>query len=169
VTNTSSVRKLGFAGAAMLEGLLKQVDMAFCPDLFVNHYGSSEIYTFTVEPRAAAKPGSAGKPGLNQRIRVVCLGADSADARAAAGENGQIIADMASDEAFEGYWRRPDADARACALFRACEALIQFAHRPLPPKLAIPAKATNLLVLRFSDSRLPREYGITRCWRPLTD
>ena len=29
------------------------------------------------------------------------------------GENGQIIADMASDEAFEGYWRRPDADARA--------------------------------------------------------
>ena len=29
------------------------------------------------------------------------------------GENGQIIADIASDEAFEGYWRRPDADARA--------------------------------------------------------
>ena len=29
------------------------------------------------------------------------------------GEKGQIIADIASDEAFEGYWRRPDADARA--------------------------------------------------------
>jgi 2-furoate---CoA ligase len=29
------------------------------------------------------------------------------------GENGQIIADIASDEAFEGYWRRPYADARA--------------------------------------------------------
>ena len=29
------------------------------------------------------------------------------------GENGQIIADIASDEAFKGYWRRPDADARA--------------------------------------------------------
>jgi hypothetical protein len=26
---------------------------------------------------------------------------------------GQIIADGASDEAFESYWRRPDADARA--------------------------------------------------------
>jgi hypothetical protein len=37
--------------------------VAFRPELFVNHYGSSEIYTFTVEPRAAAKPGSAGKPG----------------------------------------------------------------------------------------------------------
>jgi 2-furoate---CoA ligase len=113
VTDTSSVRKIGFAGAAMPEGLLKRVDTAFRPDLFVNHYGSSEIYTFTVEPRAAAKPGSAGKPGINQRIRVIRLGADSADARAVAGENGQIIADLASDEAFEGYWRRPDADVRA--------------------------------------------------------
>jgi len=112
-TDTGSVRKIGFAGAAMPGGLLKRVEMAFRPELFVNHYGSSEIYTFTVEPRAAAKPGSAGKAGLNQRIRVVPLGADSADARAATGENGQIIADLASDEAFEGYWRRPDADARA--------------------------------------------------------
>jgi len=25
--------------------------------LFVNHYGSSEIYTFTTEPRAAGIPG----------------------------------------------------------------------------------------------------------------
>jgi len=112
-TDTGSVRKLGFAGAAMPDGLLKRVDVAFRPELFVNHYGSSEIYTFTVEPRAAAKPGSAGKPGLNQRIRVVRLGAYSADAQAMIGENGQIIADIASDEAFEGYWRRPDADARA--------------------------------------------------------
>jgi 2-furoate---CoA ligase len=112
-TDVGSVRKIGFAGAAMPDGLLKRVDTAFRPDLFVNHYGSSEIYTFTVEPRAARKPGSAGKPGLNQRIRVVRLGADSAEARAVTGENGQIIADLASDEAFEGYWRRPDADARA--------------------------------------------------------
>src|SRR5256885_9056033 len=65
------------------------------------------------EEGAAAKPGSAGKAGLNQRIRVIKFGTDSPDARAAAGEEGQIIADGASDEAFEGYWRRPDADARA--------------------------------------------------------
>jgi enoyl-CoA hydratase/carnithine racemase len=112
-TELGSVRKIGFAGAAMPEGLLKRVDAAFRPEFFVNHYGSSEIYTFTVEPHAAAKPGSAGKPGLNQRIRVMRLGADSADAQAMTGENGQIIADIASDEAFEGYWHRPDADARA--------------------------------------------------------
>ena len=35
--------------------------------MFVNHYGSSEIYTFTTEPRAAAKPGSAGKAGTLRR------------------------------------------------------------------------------------------------------
>jgi len=93
--DTSSVTKLGFAGAAMPDGLLKRVDAAFRPALFVNHYGSSEIYTFTTEPRAAAKPGSAGKAGLNQRIRVVKIGTDNPGARAATGEEGQIIADRA--------------------------------------------------------------------------
>jgi 2-furoate---CoA ligase len=111
-TDLSSVRKLGFAGAAMPDGLLKRVAEAFRPALFVNHYGSSEIYTFTIEQQAAAKPGSAGKAGLNQRIRVVGFGAGP-EARAAPGEEGEIIADLASDEAFEGYWRRPDADRRA--------------------------------------------------------
>ena len=33
---------------------------AFKPELFVNHYGSSEIYTFTIDQNAPAKPGSAG-------------------------------------------------------------------------------------------------------------
>ncbi|MFZ2007888.1 MAG: AMP-binding protein [Stellaceae bacterium] len=111
--DVSSARKLGFAGAAMPDGLLKQVVTSFKPELFVNHYGSSEIYTFTIEPDAAARPGSAGKAGLNQRVRVVRLGAGDPEARTAIGEEGEIIADIDSDEAFEGYWRRPDADARA--------------------------------------------------------
>ena len=105
-----SVRKLGFAGASMTDGLLRRLDAAFAPELFVNHYGSSEIYTFTVCPDAPAKPGSAGKAGLNQRIRVRSL--DGAR-DAAPGEEGEIAATLAGDEAFEGYWRRPDADARA--------------------------------------------------------
>src|SRR5246127_1766130 len=88
-TDATSVTKLGFAGAAMPDGLLRRVEAAFHPELFVNHYGSSEIYTFTIEPDAAAKPGSAGKAGLNQRIRVVGFGADSPDEGAATGEGGQ--------------------------------------------------------------------------------
>ncbi|HXQ50700.1 MAG TPA: AMP-binding protein [Stellaceae bacterium] len=108
-----SCRKLGFAGAAMPDGLLRRVADGFKPDLFVNHYGSSEIYTFTVEPNAARKPGSAGRAGINERIRVVKLGAFDPEARCAPDEEGEIIAELSSDEAFEGYWRRPDADARA--------------------------------------------------------
>lgn len=111
--DASSVTKIGFAGAAMPDGLLRRVEAAFRPKLFVNHYGCSEIYTLTIEPDAAAKPGSAGKAGINQRIRVVRLGSDDPDEIAAPDEEGEILADMATDEAFDGYWRRPDADARA--------------------------------------------------------
>ncbi len=111
--NVGSVRKLGFAGASMTDGLLKALTAAFKPDLFVNHYGSSEIYTFTIDRNAPAKPGSAGRAGINQLIRVVKLGAASPDETAATAEEGEIIAHLASDEAFEGYWRRPDADAKA--------------------------------------------------------
>ncbi len=109
----SSVRKLGFAGAPMTDGLLQRVQAAFEPELFVNHYGSSEIYTFTIEQDAVAKPGSAGKAGLNQQIRVVPVGEEDPAVTVAAGEEGEIIANLASDEAFEGYWRRPEADAKA--------------------------------------------------------
>ena len=59
----------------MTDGLLKELQAAFKPELFVNHYGSSEIYTFTIDQNAPAKPGSAGRAGINQLIRVVKLGA----------------------------------------------------------------------------------------------
>ncbi len=109
----ASVTKLGYAGASMTDGLLKRLDQTFRPELFVNHYGSSEIYTFTIEQTAAGKPGSAGRAGINQTIRVVKLGSRNPDERAEVGEEGEIIALMKSDEAFEGYWKRPDADAKA--------------------------------------------------------
>src|ERR1700758_980758 len=68
-TDVSSVRKLGFAGASMTDGLLKTLNEAFQPELFVNHYGSSEIYTFTIDQNAPAKPGSAGRPRLHPSVR----------------------------------------------------------------------------------------------------
>jgi 2-furoate---CoA ligase len=109
----ASVTKLGFAGAPMHDALLQRLNAAFQPELFVNHYGSSEIYTFTIDQRAVAKPGSAGRAGFNTRIRVVRLDAKGPEALAGPGEEGQIIADLNGDEAFEGYWNRPDADAKA--------------------------------------------------------
>lgn len=111
--NTSSVRKLGFAGASMTDGLLLKLDEGFRPDLFVNHYGSSEIYTFTIDRNARLKPGSAGKAGINTQVRVVQIGSNDPADTVADGEEGQIIATLAGDEAFEGYWKRPDADAKS--------------------------------------------------------
>ena len=115
--DVSTVKRIGFAGAPMNDALLKRLAEAFRPQLFVNHYGSSEIYTFSIDQDAPAKPGSAGRAGFNTRIRVVKHDAGSEksmpDALAAPGEEGQIIADLSGDEAFEGYWKRPDADAKA--------------------------------------------------------
>jgi 2-furoate---CoA ligase len=90
--------------------------VAFRPDVFVNHYGSTEIYTFAVEPDARRKPGSAGRPGIHSRLRVVAASAErrvTPEETVAPGEAGEIIAGLDSDEAFTGYWKRPDADTRA--------------------------------------------------------
>ncbi|TDY26772.1 2-furoate---CoA ligase [Paraburkholderia sp. BL6665CI2N2] len=112
-TDTSTVSKLGFAGAPMNDGLLKRLSAAFEPDLFVNHYGSSEVYTFSIDQDATRKPGSAGRAGINTRLRVVRLDALTPEDLAQVGEEGQIIADLLGDEAFEGYWNRPDANAKS--------------------------------------------------------
>ena len=115
-TDVSSVRKLAYAGAPMLAPLTEACAKAFSPDVFVNHYGSTEIYTFSIHPDVRAKPGCAGRPGIHSTLRVV---AASAERRvepheiAAPGVKGEIIASLESDEAFAGYWKRPDADAKA--------------------------------------------------------
>jgi 2-furoate---CoA ligase len=95
----SSVETLAYAGAAMTSALVERCVEVFRPRLFVNHYGSTEIYTFSVHRDQAAKPGCAGRPSVNARLR---LGADD-----------EILCHMSSDEAFTGYWNRPDADAKA--------------------------------------------------------
>jgi 2-furoate---CoA ligase len=111
-----SVTKLGYAGAPMLAPLTDACARAFRPAVFVNHYGSTEIYTFTVRPDVGAKPGCAGRPGLHSVIRVVAAAPDrrvGPEEVVKPREKGEIIASLASDEAFAGYWNRPDADARA--------------------------------------------------------
>ena len=112
-TDLHSVTRLGFAGAPMHDALLQRLHKAFEPEWLVNHYGSSEVFTFTFDQDAAAKPGSAGRAGVNARVRVVKLDAKTSEDIAAQGEEGQIIAELVGDEAFEGYWKRPDADTKA--------------------------------------------------------
>jgi 2-furoate---CoA ligase len=110
------VAKLAYAGAAMTESLTARLAEALGPDVFVNHYGSTEVYTFSVEADAAARPGSAGRPGLFTRLRVVAADPSrrvEPDEPVERGETGEIIASLQSDEAFASYWHRPDADERA--------------------------------------------------------
>jgi 2-furoate---CoA ligase len=62
------------------------------------------------------KPGCAGRPGLHSKLRVVVASTErrvDPDEVVRAGEKGEIIASLDSDEAFAGYWNRPDADAKA--------------------------------------------------------
>jgi 2-furoate---CoA ligase len=111
--DVSCVTKLGFAGAPMHDALLQRLNDVFKPELFVNHYGSSEVYTFSIDQDATKKPGSAGRAGINTRLRVVKLNAKTPDDLTEVNEEGQIIADLAGDEAFEAYWNRPDANAKS--------------------------------------------------------
>ncbi len=109
-----TVRHLAYAGAAMTPALAQRLAEALEPAAFVNHFGSTEIYTFTIGPDVAAKPGSAGRAGVFGRVRLVSpdTGA-SAEDTVEPGETGQIAVSMANPEAFGGYWQRPDADANA--------------------------------------------------------
>jgi 2-furoate---CoA ligase len=112
----SSCRKLGYAGAAMAPSLVERCVAAFEPDIFVNHYGSTEIYTFTVSSRQREKPGCAGRPGIHSRIRLVVPTRErrvSPDDRVEPGQAGEVIASVEGDEAFEGYLNQPEATRAA--------------------------------------------------------
>jgi 2-furoate---CoA ligase len=96
--DVSSVRALGYAGAAMTSTLVRRCAEVFEPTEFVNHYGSTEIYTFAIGRDQRRKPGCAGRPAVGAQLELV---------------DGEICVHMSSDEAFAGYWNRPDADLKA--------------------------------------------------------
>ncbi|MEQ3553310.1 AMP-binding protein [Pseudonocardia nematodicida] len=105
---------LAYAGAAMTPSLAEKLVDEVRPASFVNHFGSTEIYTFTIGPDVAAKPGCAGRAGLFSRVRLIAPDAGApVDEQVKPGEQGQVIVSMASSEAFGGYWQRPDANAKA--------------------------------------------------------
>jgi 2-furoate---CoA ligase len=110
----TTVRRLAYAGAAMTPALAERLGAALRPEVFVNHFGSTEIYTFTIGPDVLAKPGCAGRAGIFSRVRLVDPEPGAAPgAVVPRGEQGQVAVSMSSPEAFGGYWQRPDADAKA--------------------------------------------------------
>ncbi|WP_238550956.1 class I adenylate-forming enzyme family protein [Brevibacillus thermoruber] len=112
----STLRTIGFAGSSMSAELIQRCQEVFRPQTFVNHYGSTEIYTFTTCSEVLQKPGCAGKPGIHQLIRVIVPNQDGSshpDDTVSPGEIGEIIVHTDSVEAFKGYWNRPDATRKA--------------------------------------------------------
>jgi 2-furoate---CoA ligase len=107
----TAVTRIAYAGAPMTPVLVEELAGTINPEVFVNHFGSTEIYTFTIGPDARKKPGCAGRAGVFSRVRLV----DPVDTAATVppGTQGQVVVSMASPEAFRGYRNRPDADARA--------------------------------------------------------
>jgi 2-furoate---CoA ligase len=115
-TDTRGVRNLAYAGAPMTPALAEELAAALDPEVFVNHLGSTEIYTFTVSPRQRDKPGCAGRAGLFSRVRLVAADPERRAGpcdEVTPGEQGELIVSLESEEAFSGYWNRPDADAKA--------------------------------------------------------
>ncbi|MCZ6860441.1 MAG: AMP-binding protein [Alphaproteobacteria bacterium] len=112
----NSVQNIAYAGMSMTTALTEQCAAKFKPEIFSNFYGSSEIYTFSVCDHVMQKPGCAGRAGFGQELRIVRADPDGGIGpgdTVQPGEPGEIIATMRSDEAFEGYWKRPDADTKA--------------------------------------------------------
>lgn len=114
--NLQNLKKIGYAGAAMTTELTEKCFEKFKPEVFVNHYGSTEVYTFSICDYLDKKPACAGKPGFHQQL---CLVTPDPDGNAgpndlvSTGEPGEIIVNIDSLEAFKGYWKRPDADKKA--------------------------------------------------------
>jgi 2-furoate---CoA ligase len=120
--DVSSVQRLAYAGDSMSPHLIKRCQEVFHPTTFINHFGSTEIYTYSICSWLDRKPGCAGKAGLHSELRIVVAG-DTADASGVAatrphevvppGEIGELIVKLTSPEAFRGYWNRPDLTTRS--------------------------------------------------------
>jgi 2-furoate---CoA ligase len=111
-----ALTRLGYAGAAMTTTLTQQCFERLHPRIFVNHFGSSEIYTFTICSWLDRKPGCAGRPGFHEAVRIVTADPTrkvQLDEIAEPGTPGEVIVSLSSPEAFKGYWHRPEADEKA--------------------------------------------------------
>lgn len=114
--DVSSVKKLSYAGAPMLSSLVEACVERFRPEVFINHYGSTEVYTFSICEDARRKPGCAGRAAFHTAVRVVRAEAEPTvgpEDVVAQGETGEVIVSLTSPEAFAGYFNRPEATARA--------------------------------------------------------
>jgi 2-furoate---CoA ligase len=112
----SSVRRLAYAGTPMTATVQQELREMFDPDIFINHFGSTEVYTYSICSWLDQKPGCAGRAGINTRVRVVTPeqeGTVPPTETVEQEELGEIIVDATSPEAFDGYLNHPEATENA--------------------------------------------------------
>jgi 2-furoate---CoA ligase len=112
----TSLKKLAFAGAPMSPYLIEQCFATFNPEVFVCHYGGTEMHAITINPDLRNKPTSSGRPALHSHIRIVITDTDRRvlpNEEVPSGEIGEIIVKADSPQAFTGYLNRPDANEQA--------------------------------------------------------
>ncbi len=105
-----SVRDLVYAGAPMARELLQRVVAQMTANL-THIYGNTEAYVGFYFRNAGRKPGAL-RMGVQSRTRIVRLGGGPEDL-VEPGREGELIADIRADEAFAGYWHKPQETARA--------------------------------------------------------
>ena len=111
-----SVTRLAYAGAPMLAPLTEACVKAFSPGgvrqpLRLDR--DLHVLDPARRPPQARLRRPAGAPFRAARRHRLDRAARGPDEVVTPGERGEIIASLDSDEAFAGYWRRPDADAKA--------------------------------------------------------
>jgi 2-furoate---CoA ligase len=112
----SSIHSIVYSGGPMPPKLISKCDELMNPDFFVNLYGSTEIFTLSINQDIRNKPGSCGKAGINGRLKLLKLNRlleSHFDWVTESDEVGVILVDISSPEAFKGYWNRPDATRKS--------------------------------------------------------
>ncbi|QCS44546.1 long-chain fatty acid--CoA ligase (plasmid) [Natrinema versiforme] len=102
----SSVQHVAYAGSNMNPSIVREIESQFNPQTFVNHYGSTEVYTHAVCSWVSEKPNCVGRAGINTAVRVVepsDFGQLDPNDTVDRNDLGEIIVDTSSPEAFDGY------------------------------------------------------------------
>lgn len=105
----SSLRAVGGGGAARAPEQVRQIDAAFAAAAPNTGWGMTETGGIGVGISGAdylTRPASSGRCSAVLELKIV----DEAGQAVPAGERGELLVRGAS--VFEGYWRRPDANAQ---------------------------------------------------------
>ncbi|MEU0513437.1 long-chain fatty acid--CoA ligase [Amycolatopsis sp. NPDC006125] len=108
--DTSSVRFVIGGGEKMPVPLVERIRAAFPSAWFADAYGLTETVsgdTFNDAEHMLSKVGSVGRPVVHLRVRIV----DESGREVPRGQLGEIT--LSGPKVFAGYWRDPDATAKA--------------------------------------------------------